>query len=90
MAIWATQPLDSGFVPSQGKHVNSPSVFQKDPLSFSTGHPQGLKKRREDESWLLLVQDGKENAGPGWGHALLVALKAAITGELKRMITLSW
>ena len=55
------------------------------------GHLQGLeKRRREDESRLLLVQDGKENAGPGWGHALLVALKAAITGELKRVITLSW
>lgn len=88
MAIWATQSLASGFIPFQGVHGNSPSVFQRDLASFDTGHPQVWgKKKGDEESCLLLVQGGKENTGPVWGHALLVALKAAITTELKRVIS---
>lgn len=68
----ATQPLASGFLPSQGEDQSLPSILKRDPTSLDTGYPQGLGgKGGEEESWLQLEQGGKKRLAqsgdtPSW------------------------
>lgn len=62
--------------------------LEKGPYKFRYRVSARLGGKRRGRRKLATARAGwEEKAGPVWRHALLVMLKAAITGELKRVIS---